>query len=126
VSLRTAAQADGERGSGTQRGEPVRKRPQQVPCVRAISGTFSGGLQDDAAEYAEGLRADARGGRMYHSTEPVTVSKPSTRGTVALAPQADGLTRGALVSAVTARSPDAPDQPGCGSGAPGAPRVGEG
>ena len=28
VSLRTAAQADGERGSGTQRGEPVRKRPQ--------------------------------------------------------------------------------------------------
>jgi hypothetical protein len=37
-------------------------RPRPVPCARAISGAFSGGLQDDAAEYAEG-GGPRRGGR---------------------------------------------------------------
>ena len=45
--------------SGANRSETV---PSQVPCARAISGAFSGGLQDDTAEYAEG-RGPRRAGR---------------------------------------------------------------
>ncbi len=45
--------------SGPIRGQT---RPRPVPCARAISGAFSGGLQDDAAEYAEG-GGPRRGGR---------------------------------------------------------------
>ena len=43
-------------GEGVPLSGPIRgqTRPRPVPCARAISGAFSGRLQDDAAEYAEG------------------------------------------------------------------------
>ena len=51
--------SEGAALSGAKRAETVRE---QVPCARAISGAFSGRLQDDAAEYAEG-GGPRRGGR---------------------------------------------------------------